>query len=192
MYAAVTTLVPISISLFSLAVSVGALWIQRNHDRKSVQPIIQVDFGDYENRIFVTIENAGVGPLIIKQVEVVDLSSGKRHPSIIDHMPRQPAGIDWTTFVKRLEDRAVSAQRRLTILELRKPDPFHPKFEAFKRDVRRALGNLKMTIRGSDIYGSPLAPYTDTMEWFHRTLENDYDSSKLTSAFNPADGTGAV
>jgi hypothetical protein len=167
---AIIAICAVLISLFSLAVSVCALKIQRRHDRKSVQPIPQIILNDYENCISVEIENAGIGPLILNEIRVENTLSKIMRPSVIEQLLPLPEGFFWTTFVEKIEERAIPAQKRLVLLELNEPEPPKAGFDTVRRDVRTSLGHLVVTVFGSDIYGSKLPPKVRSLDWFHRLL----------------------
>jgi len=156
------------ISVFSLIVSIRAMKLQQRHDKKSVQPIPQIIVGDYENRLYVAIENAGVGPLIINHVAVSNVQSNEIKSSIIAHMPDLPYGVYWEDFSERIEGRAISAQKRLVLLEF-KEDP-DCKYDGLRNDIRTALGYLLVKLNASDIYGDKLPPCTRRLDWFHRLI----------------------
>lgn len=60
------------VSICSIILGVIALAIQRDHNRKSVKPICSILRSDYEDRISVRIKNAGVGPLIVEKISVIN------------------------------------------------------------------------------------------------------------------------
>lgn len=170
----VTALCAVSISILSLIVSIVSLQLQRRHDRKSVQPIPQIIVGDYEDNLLVAIENAGVGPLIINSVQVTNTLTNVTEDSVIAHMKDLPEGVFWSDFTEKIEGRAIPAQTRLTLLELTRPEAWSHtltrSFEGLRNDVRTDLGYLRVTVTGSDIYGSKLPNCSRALDWFHRLL----------------------
>lgn len=61
--------------------------------------------GDYENRIYVKIQNNGVGPLIVKGV-VIEGAMEPEKP-LINAMPELPPKAIWTNFVEEISGRSV-------------------------------------------------------------------------------------
>ncbi|MEJ1968443.1 MAG: hypothetical protein WDN03_07410 [Rhizomicrobium sp.] len=176
----VTAFCAVAISVMSLVVSVAALLIQQRHDRKSVQPIPQITLGDYEDNLHIAIENAGVGPLIIRKLTVEDAISKEIKSSLIAYMPSLPPEIFWTTFMGKMKERALSPQGKIVLLRLDRPKNNAVKqpsshFEGFWNDVRSSLGHLTVVLETTDIYGTKLPECRRSLDWFHRLLINDYD-----------------
>jgi hypothetical protein len=168
------------ISLCSVAVAIGALRIQRHHDRKSVQPIPQIILGDYENCIYVAIENAGVGPYVIQSFAVENVMSKITKASVVELLPRLPAGFYWTTFIEKLEQRAIPAQQKLVLLQLDEPKEGSG-FANVRQQMRNELGHLRITVSGKDIYGNPMSDCSRLLDYFHRTYLGFLDSPKKLS-----------
>ncbi len=170
----ITAICAVVISVCSLIVSVISLWRQRQHDRKSVLPIPQIILADYEDRLSVAIENAGVGPLVIQGLDVTHSLSNEVKPSVIAHMPDLPSRYFWSTFAEKVEGRAISAQNRLVLLELVRPDSIEEKFDQTFDQVRNAirtqLGYLTISVSVADIYGAKLPICIRHLDWFHRLL----------------------
>jgi hypothetical protein len=167
----------VAVSVLSLIVSIYALYIQRVHDRKSVQPIPQIVVGDYENKLYVAIENAGTGPFIIDTFHAVHVNSHVAKTSIVELLPSLPNSYYWSTFVERLEGRAIPAQEKLVILELdEQGDP--TEFAAIRQKMRDAPGFIRLTIKGKDIYGNLLPNCERLLEYFHRMYMGYLNSPK--------------
>jgi hypothetical protein len=169
---AVGTLFAILTSIISLAVSIFSLWRQREHDRNSVKPLPQIIFGDYEETLEVSIENAGIGPFIVNQVQVEHKLSHDIQSSVIAQMRDLPPGYFWTTFTDHIEGRAIPAQDRLVLLKLSQPDDEIAalSFNALRNDVRTQLGYLVITVTGTDVYGTTLPATKRHLDWFHRLI----------------------
>lgn len=194
-------------SIVSIFVAVAALKVQRNHNFKSVLPIPQILIGDYENRLFVSIENAGVGPLIIRDVQVRSKATGKKTSSLIDFMPELPQDDTWDTFIARISGRAIPAQQSVTILQYSGPFPGRSLSEseslrealregnlkayarsAVLRDrIRAALKDLTIAIKTSDIYGKNLPDCERDLESFGRRIGMEQNLISHAKAY---DGPG--
>ena len=61
-------------SISSIVLTIKALKVQKQHHLKSVKPIGYITVGDYEDDIYISIVNNGVGPLIIRELRVSILS----------------------------------------------------------------------------------------------------------------------
>ena len=114
-----TAIAALFVSIISIVIAVVNMGIQRAHNRKSVLPIANLSFGDYESAIFVRLQNVGVGPMIVESLVVArrdknDESTGK---AIIDFMPELPSGHDWSHFVHDI------AGRRANMTDCRRWQP---------------------------------------------------------------------
>lgn len=169
------TIFAVITSIVSIAVSIIALRMQRNHDRKSVLPIPQIDFGDYEDCLYVKIENAGVGPAIITDFKAINTETGETAGSIIELMPNVIDHFYWGGFVQHIKGRAIPAQSELTIISfLGDSDEidshYVPGARALIRDaIRRELTKLTMSLVVSDVYGKKIE-CSRGLEWFGRRI----------------------
>src|SRR5215210_5687660 len=81
------------VSLLSIILTLRALRLQRIHNFKSLTPIASILAADYENELEVTIRNTGVGPLIVKRLQVHGGEEEKDNVHCL--MPRPPKGMYW-------------------------------------------------------------------------------------------------
>jgi hypothetical protein len=133
--------------------------------RDAVRPLAYIMVGDYENQVFVKVVNNGTGPMIIKSIMVND----KPQP-LIDAMPDLPDGIQWANFVEDTGNRSVSAGGELVLIELSSPsnEDVSPEFANARDLVRRALGDLTVCVRYTDIYDKNQPAAERWLNWFHR------------------------
>ena len=82
----------ILIALTSLAVAIWHGSITRKHNILSVKPLPDILVSNYRNRIAISIENNGIGPLIIKNFRAYVGDESKSN--LIDWMPHVPDGCD--------------------------------------------------------------------------------------------------
>jgi len=61
---------PLTIALLAVCVSLYSNHIQRNHNKKSVKPLIKINRKDIPNEISITLMNCGLGPLLIKSFDI--------------------------------------------------------------------------------------------------------------------------
>lgn len=164
-------------SIVSIVVSIVALRMQRKHDYKSVLPIPQLDVGDYEDRIFVAIENAGVGPMIIDNIEVRSEATGRTNESVIAFVSELPPHFFWNTFIEKIVGRAIPAQEKLIILDFSGTSAEIDKVyfpEARKKvqeHIRSVLAALSVTLDVKDVYGNKMPRYVRSLDWFKRDHE---------------------
>ena len=164
-----TAILAVFISLVSIVVAVVNIAMQRAHNRKSVLPIGNLSLGDYENQIFVRLRNDGVGPMIIDNISVQQIETGKEIGSaLIDLMPK---GLAWTTFVKDISGRAFAASKDIDLI-LFEGDPNKPQFIDARQRVREALSKLRVKVHYHSIYGDEMVAERP-LDWFGRHAKND-------------------
>ena len=152
-----------SISIFFASFSLSQ---KKHHDRLSVSPIPRIGMGDYQNKQFVSIENNGVGPLIISSLHI--LKDGKRLESrLIDNMPQLPNGLYWTTFTGNVARRSIFPGNSITLIEIY-GDEDNGTYGLFRDKLREVLSNLTLRLEYTDIYGSKFPPEVTSLKWFGR------------------------
>lgn len=163
---ALVAILALIISSISVFISIKTLSIQRKHNELSVRPFAEVEFGDYENSLYVKIKNNGTGPMIIDKVT---FSHGANtYSTLIGQMPSLPKEGSWTTFTGELQDRMILPGREITILELTENFNKNWDFAKHRERVRAALSPLSVNINYSDIYENKLGPYHRNFSWFGR------------------------
>lgn len=144
---------------------------QRTHNIKSLKPLGRIKIGDFESDIFVSIENVGVGPLIIKKVYLngkeIDMEKG-----IIHYIPTSiRENTKWKNFSANYKNRAISSLGTLELLRWT-PQTDYEKNEIeiinTKKQIRELLQNWNLKIVYTDIYDSEDFEDTLSMEWFGR------------------------
>jgi hypothetical protein len=164
------------VSFLSILLTFIALWLQRQHNFKSVTPIASILVGDFENKLQVTLKNTGIGPLVIEKFRVAG-EQGEMD-DIISWMPSSSTGIHWATFTANIDGRSIPPNESVIILQLM-GDPTNKKFAAFRDDVRHALSRLKVSLAYKDIYDRRMPIKQRDLKWFARNLdEEDVDTKK--------------
>lgn len=157
------------ISFISLYVSHRTAKHQENHDRMSVRPLVYVALGDYENRLYVKIQNNGVGPLILKRITV----EGAAEPNkpLIEAMPELPQKAAWTNFVEEITGRSVPPGGEVFLVDLEEGSSASRAYFTLARDlVRVALGPLTVKVEYTDVYDQSLPIAVRKLDWFHRHI----------------------
>jgi hypothetical protein len=136
----------------------------RQHNRLSVRPLPFVRQPDFENRIGVSIQNNGTGPMILKSAKA---TADKLGPDDLIHLvPHQP-GIVFRNFNVIGQPRSIRPGDSIDLIDLQ-IDPNEPNEETYRDQLRMALGNMTLELRYTDIYETPFAPYVWRLDWFHR------------------------
>ena len=159
--------VAVVIASISLITTFATLYIQRVHNRKSVAPVAEFTFGDYEGKIEVSIANKGIGPLIIDHLNV--RVGGKIYGNLISLMPVPPEGILWSDFTVEFEERCLSPGEELCILRL-VGDSNCSTFGNYRDDVRRVLSQGSIQVEYSDVYSKSIKPKSRELNWFARMI----------------------
>lgn len=164
---AMTAVLAVLVASGSLIATLVTLFIQRQHNRKSVVPVAEFVFGDYENHLEVALENKGLGPLRVDQLIVTD---GKHATDrLVSRMPEPTERIAWSAFTGDISGRWLSPGERIVILKLEGDDD-DPDFSAFRDEVRRKLGKLEIAVHYSDVYSKPQPSRGRGLNWFLRNL----------------------
>ncbi len=163
---AIVALLALFVSIFSIYQGIKSLKIQREHNEKSVRPIGKIIFSDYENLIAVKIKNAGIGPLILKNLRVLN-SKNEIKTNVVDWMPQIPQGMSWSHYAKPPPGVVISQGETLSLLEL-KGEVGNKLFENFRHEVRRALKELTIELEYMDIYEKQMPTYKRELSWFGR------------------------
>jgi hypothetical protein len=164
---AVLAAVACLISFISLYVAYQTAKHQKMHDRMSVRPLAYIAVGDYENRIYVKLQNNGVGPLIVKRLTIV----GATEPDqpLIHAMPKLSTKVVWTNFVEEIAGRSVPPGGELFLVDLEIGSSDSPRDFNLARDkVRLELGKLTVKVEHTDVYDQQLPVATRKLDWFHR------------------------
>lgn len=164
---AVLAAVACLISFVSLYVSYRTAKHQETHDRMSVRPLVYIGVGDYENRIYVKIQNNGVGPLILKRITI----DGALEPDkpLIHAMPELPPKAAWTNFVEDISTRSIPPGGEVFLVDLEESSSASRAYFALARDkVRSTLGTLTVKVEYTDIYDQHLPVAVRKLNWFLR------------------------
>jgi hypothetical protein len=68
----IAMIITVIMTVISVTFSALNLAFQRSHDRKSVKPLCYINRKKQEGRFSILIENAGLGPMIIKSISIVE------------------------------------------------------------------------------------------------------------------------
>lgn len=159
------------VSIASLCFTSRELKLQRQHNYKAVKPIGNIVVGDYENKIFIRIDNDGIGPLIIKKLTVKNQERTK--DTIIDIIPAEISKrIQWSDFATSLEKKAIPAGQKLNILVWEINDTYkhlgQEKIIKDRTDLRDVLKDITMTLDYTDVYEVKKYQIEQSLNWFGR------------------------
>lgn len=161
-----TELAGIVVGIAGLGLAVFTAWLQRRHNFKSLRPLAQIRFWDYEDCVAVRVANDGLGPLIMRRF---DASDGTHHKAnLIDWMPPHPTGMLWDTYYEELSGVTVLPGNEVVVLKLEQGETDPQAFSDFRAQVRAALAPLSVQVDYSDVYNRAQSPATRSLNWFGR------------------------
>jgi hypothetical protein len=152
------TIIALSVSIASIVFTYIQLRIQRTHNKKTVKPIGRIIIGDYENQIFVKLENSGVGPLIIKEILTKNkkIQTTNSFISILpDDLKRR---ITWTNFTGDYQGRTIIPGQSLELVvwtinqSYEKTASGDERIFKDRNDLRKALKDICVSVNYTDIY----------------------------------------
>jgi hypothetical protein len=148
-------MIALSVAVVSIVFTYIQVKIQRTHNKKTVKPIGRIRIGDYQNNIYVKVENNGVGPLIIKQI-LIKSKSSQTTKSLIDILPTDLAKrITWTNFTSHYEGRTIIPGQLLELIVWTINSSYEGKSDVIEKDrndLRKALKEISVSITYTDIY----------------------------------------
>jgi hypothetical protein len=129
--------------------------LQRVHNEKSLKPLIQIDWADRHNLIYVHVQNNGVGPFIIEKLTFT--IDGKCYSNIEDCLELDPRSYQH-----------ISINGSITKVIL--PGNYFEVFSMQRREndsdreidnVRQQLSVLSLKVEGRDIYNNKIVTERD-------------------------------
>jgi hypothetical protein len=129
---------------------------------------------DYDNRIAVSIQNNGTGPMILQKVEA-KTDKGVGH--LMDLIPPIPGYMHFTNFNRIVQARPIRPGDHVDLLELQinQNDDAAVKY---RDDLREALGDMTLELTITDVYETRFNVYSHKLDWFHRHRRPKTDSKK--------------
>lgn len=152
------------ISILALVATFYQLYLQRNHNEKSLKPLPQIVLGDYKRQLFIHLKNHGVGPLIVEKL--VFEKGSKEFFTLRDCLNLDPKSY--------MHDIQASDTLRQVILPAASLEIFAMSFddkvaEAELDNVRKQLSVLTLKVQARDIYNNKIT-VERTLGWFVRHI----------------------
>jgi len=166
------TIIALFVAIISIRFTYVQVNTQRIHNKKTVKPIGHIRIGDYEDNIFVKVENHGVGPLIVKNI-LIKRKKLQTTNSLIDILQTEiTKNIIWTNFTESYEGRTILPGQSLELIVWTINSSYINKptedIEKDRNNLRKALKEISVSITYTDIYEE---------EDFLKELSNDDFSS---------------
>lgn len=153
------------VSVLAFFLSFAQLIIQRVHNKKTVKPLGQLDFGDFPEKIYVHLVNNGIGPMIVTSLK---FTKGKHTcDDIVQCLDLDPKIYDHVSINKDVS-KSVSPTGHLVVAEL----VYSGETNDFKIDLRKQLSKISIEAVYKDIYGKKFT-VSRQLGWFIRHLKKD-------------------
>jgi hypothetical protein len=144
----IAMIITVIMTVISVTFSALNLAFQRSHDRKSVKPLCYINKKTTERSFSIAIENAGLGPMIIKAISAIDPDQK------IYNLPDYFGGLQDSNHKNAMvlvgtKDLVIPSNGSKTILEINGDNGIPGKeFE----EIRQKLDQTKLLISYRDIY----------------------------------------
>lgn len=153
------------ISFLSLIIASLTLSLQRKHNRLQLAPVPWLAFGDYDDSIYVCLQNKGGGPLLIKKL-VVTNDINQEYTDFISALGAVADSVHWEDFVQEFENRCVAPGETLDLIKVSGQSCGSNDSDK----LRHTLSTLTLNLIFTDLYQQKLPPYSRRLAWFGRTI----------------------
>lgn len=169
----------------AVALCCNVVWT-RKHNLLSVKPLPHILAIDSVTSISVQLFNYGSGPMICKAVDASFLDSVPQsirdlYPNGIPDskdlfrlMPPAPTDVYFVNYAAVPGGRAIAQGNHIDLLEFACLTDPH-----YARMLRKALGEITLTVTYSDIYDQPFEVHTERLDWFTRSDTNKKSTPKM-------------
>lgn len=164
----------VAISIVAVIFTWRALYIQKKHNITSIKPIGKIRIGDYESDIHISIDNNGIGPLLLQKVYLNDTEI-KPDGTLVECIPEDKRNnIIWNNFSGNYINRVIPAGQNLVLIR------WTPESDSEKNDIELAetRHNLRITFKDwnikieyTNIYESQTFVDELKLLWFGRNEE---------------------
>ncbi|OGC02496.1 hypothetical protein A2V82_02035, partial [candidate division KSB1 bacterium RBG_16_48_16] len=125
---------------------------------------------DYENRMSVDIQNAGLGPLIIKKFVALDKNDNELN-SLIEAFKDSKIK-EWTSFIEQIKDRIIPPSKKLNLIEMHYDVNNNTDIEN-REIIRNVLKEITIKVYYTDVYGEKENFVQRKLDFFGRHFRID-------------------
>lgn len=155
-------------SIWSAWISAKTFKLQREHNVKSVKPILQIGQWDYENNLCVDLRNSGSGIAIVTSISVINKTDIKRN-CIYDWLPKRLVGsMNYKEYWTAYKNFVIQPGQIIKLVEI----PVNTEIEEQKKqreEIRSILRQLTVIVSYEDIYGNKMEDKKNELFHFSRT-----------------------
>lgn len=152
------------ISLVALVLTCYQLYLQRVHNEKSLKPLGQIELGDTKKKLYVYIQNNGIGPLIIDNL--IFTKNGSHYNSISDCLSLDPKSF-LHTFIDNILKKVIQPNSQLAVFEKNIENLPNEEID----QVRRQLAPITVKVNYRDIYDNKFS-FEKNLQWFSRHMSD--------------------
>ena len=149
-YPELIPLLALLVSIISIFIGFLGFLLQRKHNRLSVRPFGVFEMYSGKERLHIFLKNSGIGPMIIKSVEIID-NNGVKKDELMEIICPSNINCLIASF-KGLKDHVVSAgeSEPLFIYDLDRENTEESKI---RDEIQSKLKTLTLRLKYTDIYG---------------------------------------
>jgi hypothetical protein len=153
---------------WSTIISSRTFKLQREHNIKSVKPILQVGQWDYENMLCVDLRNSGSGIAVVKTILVQNKTDDTKN-CIYDWLPKKLNGnMNYKEYWTGYKNFVIQPSQVIKLIEI--PVDTEIETERKQREVIRSiLRQLTVKITYEDIYENVMDDKNMELHHFSRT-----------------------
>lgn len=152
------------ISLVALVLTCYQLYLQRVHNEKSLKPLGQIELGDTKKKLYVHIQNNGIGPLIVDNL--IFIKNGSQFNSISDCLSLDPKSF-LHTFIDNILKKVIQPNSQLAVFEKNIENLPNEEID----QVRRQLAPITVKVNYRDIYDNKFS-FEKNLQWFSRHMSD--------------------
>lgn len=141
------------------------LYLQRVHNEKSLKPLGQIELGDTKKRVYVYIQNNGIGPLIVDNV--IFIKNGSQYNSISECLSLNPKSY-LHTFIDSILKKVIQPNSQLAVFEKNIENLSNEEID----QVRKQLAPITVKVNYRDIYDNKFS-FEKSMHWFSRHISEN-------------------
>jgi hypothetical protein len=159
------------VSAWSAWISFRTFKLQREHNIKSVTPILQIGQWDYENNLCVDMRNSGSGIALVTAMSAVNKTDVSKN-CIYDWLPKKLVGaMNYKEYWTAYKSFVIQPGQIIKLIEI----PVDTKLEDQKKqreEIRSVLRQLTIKVSYEDIYSNKMIDKNIELYHFSR-IDNE-------------------
>lgn len=165
---AIVAIAALFVSAWSSWISFKTFRLQREHNIRSVKPIIQIGQWDYENRLTVDMRNSGSGIALITTMSTHNKTEVMKN-CIYDWLPKKLVGsMNYAEYWTGYKNFVLQPGQIIKLIEI-PVDTSNADELKQREDIRAILRQLTIRISYEDIYGNKIENKKTELYHFSRT-----------------------